>query len=108
MAPPYTSREQIQGLVHQYASAFRVPYHLALAVLETESDYFPFAESEKGAKGLMQLMPLLLKHYGVDDPFDPDQNIKAGIQHMGVLLDTYGGDQERAVAAYFAGEPAVI
>ena len=107
MAPPYTSREQIQGLVHQYASACRVPYHLALAVLETESDYFPFAESEKGAKGLMQLMPLLLKHYGVDDPFDPDQNIKAGIQHMGVLLDTYGGDQERAVAAYFAGEPAV-
>jgi hypothetical protein len=80
---------------------------LALAVLETESDYLPFAESEKGAKGLMQLMPLLLDHYGVDDPFDPDQNIKAGIQHIGVLLDTYGGDQERAVAAYFAGEPAV-
>jgi hypothetical protein len=107
MPAPHIAREQIQGLVRQHASAFGVPYHLALAVLETESNYFPFAESEKGAKGLMQLMPLLLDHYRVEDPFDPDQNIKAGIQHIGVLLNRYDGDQERAVAAYFAGEPAV-
>ena len=99
-------QEQYQGLVSKYAGQFNVPYDLALAVLETESSYRPDAESEKGAKGLFQLMPLIINTYGVTDPFDPDQNVRAGVQHLGVLLSKYE-DPSIAIAAYNAGEPAV-
>jgi len=99
-------QEQYQGLVSKYAGQFNVPYDLALAVLETESSYRPDAESEKGAKGLFQLMPFIINTYGVTDPFDPDQNVRAGVQHLGVLLSKYE-DPSIAIAAYNAGEPAV-
>lgn len=94
-------QEQYQGLVSKYAGQFNVPYDLALAVLETESSYRPDAESEKGAKGLFQLMPLIINTYGVTDPFDPDQNVRAGVQHLGVLLSKYE-DPSIAIAAYNA------
>ena len=100
------SKEQIQKRVRKYSEQFGVPYEFAIAILEAESSYRPDAESPKGAQGLFQLMPLIAKTYGVKDPFDVDQNISAGVQHLGVLLNTYN-DRALAAAAYNAGEPAV-
>jgi hypothetical protein len=100
------SKEQIRELVKQYADQFNVPYDFALAILEAESSYRPGAESPKGAQGLFQLMPNTAKSYGVTDPFDINQNIRAGVQHLGVLLNKYN-DKALAAAAYNAGEPAV-
>ena len=101
------SKEQIRELVKQYADQFGVPYNFALAILETESSYRPNAVSEKGAQGLYQLMPDTAKSYGVTNPFDVNQNIRAGIEHLGVLLNAYNNDYTLAAAAYNAGEPAV-
>ncbi len=100
------SKEQIRELVKQYADQFNVPYDFALAILEAESSYRPDAESPKGAQGLFQLMPNTAKSYGVTDPFDINQNIRAGVQHLGVLLNKYN-DKALVAAAYNAGEPAV-
>ena len=80
---------------------------LVTAVILVESGLDPKAESPKGAKGLMQLMPLIASHYGVENPFDPDQNLAAGISHLKVLLERYEGDLEIALAAYNAGDVAV-
>ncbi|TAK17554.1 MAG: lytic transglycosylase domain-containing protein, partial [Acidobacteria bacterium] len=71
------------------------------------SNYQPNAVSPKGAMGLMQLMPALAKYYAVEDPFDPEQNLTAGLQHLKTLLDRFGKDTATALAAYNAGEPAV-
>ena len=100
-------KETIRGLVRRYASEFGVPYPFALAILESESSYDPQALSPRGAQGLMQLMPQTSKTYNVTDPFDPDQNVRAGIQHLSILLNRYQGDQRLAAAAYNAGEGAV-
>lgn len=104
---PADPRQYYQGLVSKYADRFKVPTDLALAVLETESSFRPDAVSPKGAKGLFQLMPLLIREYEVTDPFDPEENIRAGVQHLGVLLRKYDEDDRLAVAAYNAGESAV-
>lgn len=107
MSRPPLSRQQIQELVRQYADQFQVPYPLAISVLEQESDYFPLAESEAGAKGLMQLMPLLIKEYEVKNPFDEEESVRAGVEHLGYLFNIYDGDPRRTLAAYFAGETDV-
>ncbi len=96
------SKEQIRELVKQYADQFGVPYNFALAILETESSYRPNAVSEKGAQGLYQLMPNTAKSYGVTNPFDVNQNIRAGIEHLGRLLNAYNNDYTLAAAAYNA------
>jgi hypothetical protein len=100
------SKQEYRELVSKYSTQFGVPYHLALAILETESGYRARAESKKGAKGLFQIMPVISKRYGVTDPFNPDQNIRAGVEHLGVLLRKYD-DPSLAIAAYNAGEPEV-
>jgi hypothetical protein len=99
-------KQEYRELVSKYSTQFGVPYHLALAILETESGYRPRAESPKGAKGLFQIMPVISKRYGVTDPFNPDQNVRAGVEHLGVLLRKYD-DPSLAIAAYNSGEPAV-
>jgi hypothetical protein len=99
-------RKQIRDLVRQFSTAYNVPYDLALAILEVESNYQVDAVSPKGAKGLMQLMPVITEAYGVQDPFDPVENIRGGIQFFGHLLEKYG-DPQIATAAYHAGETHV-
>ena len=81
---------------------------LVHAVINAESGYNPKAVSRVGAQGLMQLMPGTAKRYAVKDAFDPDQNIRGGTRYLRDLLDLFDNDVELAVAAYNAGENAVI
>ena len=78
------------------------------AVISVESRYNHKAVSRAGAEGLMQLMPLTAKRYGVTDSFDPEQNINGGARYLFDLLKLFKGDMSLAVAAYNAGENAVI
>ncbi len=84
-----------------------VPPGLVDAVIQAESSYNPKAVSPRGAKGLMQLMPETAEVFGVEDPFSPKENIDAGVGLLKNLLDKYGGDYKKALAAYNAGEGAV-
>ena len=80
---------------------------LVIAVVSVESGFRPQAVSPKGAQGLMQLMPTTAESLGVEDAFDPEQNLDGGVRHLGQLLALYDGDVERALAAYNAGAGAV-
>jgi soluble lytic murein transglycosylase-like protein len=82
--------------------------NLVMAVVSVESGFHPQAVSPKGAQGLMQLMPKTASSLGVADAFDPVQNLDGGTRHLGQLLTLYGGDLARALAAYNAGEGAVL
>lgn len=77
---------------------------LVSAVIKAESDYNPRIVSNKGASGLMQLMPATAKRFGVTDSFDPAENIYAGTRYLRWLLKTFDGNADHAVAAYNAGE----
>jgi hypothetical protein len=87
---------------------FQVSPDLVKAVIAAESEFDQFAVSSKGARGLMQLMPAAARRFGVSDTFDARQNIMAGTQYLRVLLDQFQGDVSLAVAAYNAGENAVL
>lgn len=94
-------------LIDVLAERIGVPVDLAHALITVESNYQPSAVSPKGAMGLMQLMPATAKQYAVTDPFDPEQNLTAGLQHLKNLLERYGNKTSSALAAYNAGETAV-
>lgn len=95
-------------LVDRVSSETSVPSRLLHAVIAVESRYDSRAVSSKGAKGLMQLMPGTAKRFGVNDPFDPEQNVRGGATYLRWLLDVFDGDAQLALAAYNAGENAVI
>jgi soluble lytic murein transglycosylase-like protein len=78
------------------------------AVISAESGYNPFARSRKGAAGLMQLMPEVAKRYGVKNRLDPAQNINGGARYLRDLIRMFNNDLQLAVAAYNAGENAVV
>jgi len=78
------------------------------AVISVESAYNPKAVSKKGAAGLMQLMPGTAKRYGVADPFDPVQNLNGGAKYLRDLLNMFSSDMSLALAAFNAGEGAVV
>jgi soluble lytic murein transglycosylase-like protein len=98
-------RSAIRRLVDQVAERVGLDRRLAHAVVHTESNYQPLAISPRGAVGLMQIMPALVKQYGLEDPFDPTHNLEAGMRHLRRLLQRF--DIRRALAAYNAGEAAV-
>ena len=78
------------------------------AVISAESGYNPLARSRKGAAGLMQLMPETAKRYGVKNRLDPAQNISGGARYLRDLIRMFNNDLQLAVAAYNAGENAVV
>ena len=98
--PPYL---QFEDIIDEAAKKFELDSDLLHAVIQQESRFDPRAESGVGAQGLMQLMPVLQEELGVDDPFDPRQNIMAGAEYLKKLLDRHHGDIELALAAYNAG-----
>jgi soluble lytic murein transglycosylase-like protein len=95
------------GLVEQAARRHGLDPALVLAVVSVESAFRPEAVSPKGAQGLMQLMPRTAASLGVEDAFDPEQNVDAGVRHLEALVRLYGGNLTRALAAYNAGQGAV-
>jgi soluble lytic murein transglycosylase-like protein len=98
---------EISHLVEQTASRLQVDPQLVHAIIQVESEYHPKAVSRKGAMGLMQLVPETAQRFGVDNPFNPKQNIEGGVSYLKQLLDHFGGDLSLSLAAYNAGEGAV-
>jgi soluble lytic murein transglycosylase-like protein len=89
------------------ALAYDVPFSLIKAMIKVESDYNCEAVSRAGAKGLMQLMPVNIKAYGINNPFDPHENIMVGTQHFKSLFEKFNGNLTLALAAYNAGSACV-
>jgi soluble lytic murein transglycosylase-like protein len=103
-----TGNPTYDGLVMKSAAKFGVDPNLVMAVMHQESGFNPRARSYKGASGLMQLMPATARRFGVENIYDPAQNIDAGTRYLRFLLDTFNGDVELALAGYNAGENAVV
>ena len=101
--PKKTIEDMVADAAHKYA----LPRSLVRAVARAESGLDPRATSPKGAKGVMQLMPDTAKELGVEDAFDPAQNIDAGAKLLRQLLEKYQGRVAEALAAYNAGQGAV-
>lgn len=99
--------EQMQSLIDQAASKHGIEPELIRAVIVTESNARPELVSDKGAKGLMQLMDDTAGELGVDDPFQPDQNIEGGSAYLSGLMKRYNNDLTLALAAYNAGPSKV-
>lgn len=103
---PSRRAEPVEELIHRFARRHRLDPHLIASVIEVESDFDPRALSRSGAQGLMQLMPETAAYLGVEDPFDPRQNIAGGTSYLRRMLDQFG-EVPIALAAYNAGPGAV-
>ncbi len=89
------------------AFAFAIDPDFVRAIIHAESAFNPLARSHKGAQGLMQLMPQTASRFGVQDPWDPVQNIQGGVQYLAFLSQRFSGDETLMAAAFNAGEGAV-
>ncbi len=94
-------------LILEHARLNGVRPDLVRAVVQIESAFNPYARSPKGALGLMQLMPATVQQFGVKNPFNPVENVRAGVAYLRQLLDRYSNNEELALAAYNAGPGAV-
>src|ERR1700678_1252354 len=93
--------------VEHYAAHYRVPPELIAALIDVESRWNPHALSNKGAMGLMQLMPDTARRYGALQPFDVEQNIAAGTRYVTALMWEFRGDLRLVAAAYYAGDHGI-
>ena len=99
---------EIMAEIEAVAARHRVPPRLVAAIVAVESEFNPRAVSRRGAQGLMQLMPATAASVDVQDLFDARENIEGGVRHLRVLMDRYHNDLPVVLAAYNAGDRAVI
>ena len=98
--PPH---KRYDRLISSAADEFDVDFYLIKGVIKAESSFDPTAVSPVGASGLMQIMPGTADMLGVQDRFDPQENIYAGVRYLKLLIETLDGDVRLALAAYNAG-----
>jgi soluble lytic murein transglycosylase-like protein len=91
-----------------YAATYHVPVELVDAIIEVESDWNPYALSNKGAAGLMQLMPETAYRFGVRNRFVIPQNIRGGVAYLAWLMRLFHGDLRLVVASYYTGEERIV
>jgi soluble lytic murein transglycosylase-like protein len=108
LAARHDRRTRFDAAIERYATQYGVDPVLVRAVIQVESDFDPLCVSRKGARGLMQLMPETAKRYGVKNVHDPEQNIHGGVHYLADLLKMFPRDLSRVLAAYNAGENAVL
>ena len=101
------ARGRISPLIQNLAQQHEMDPFLVEAVVKAESDYDPMAISRAGAQGLMQIMPMTGMDLGLENPFDPKENLDAGIRHLKKLMAKYSNNLDLALAAYNAGEMSV-
>jgi hypothetical protein len=101
------AKHAYDAIIKEAAALHHVDPRLIRSVMQTESGFDAGAVSQAGAQGLMQLMPDLAQELGVDDPFDPRQNIMAGARYLRQLLTQYDGNVALTLAGYNAGPGAV-
>lgn len=97
-------KSKFNDLIVEASKKFDIDAALVSAVIKAESDFNPREMSNKGARGLMQLMPATATRYGVTDSYDPTANVYGGVRYLRWLLKTFDGNADLAVAAYNAGE----
>jgi hypothetical protein len=107
LAGRHDRRSRFDKLIEASAARWGVDPTLVRAVIQVESDFNPRCVSNKGARGLMQLIPETARRYGVKNIFDPAQNIDGGVHYLADLMGMFHEDLEHALAAYNAGEGAV-
>jgi soluble lytic murein transglycosylase len=101
------SSEKYDDLISDASERYGVAFPLLKAIIKAESDFDPYAVSKKGATGLMQIMPENFELLGLEDPFDPWQNINAGARYFKQMYDRFKGKLALSLAAYNAGPTAV-
>lgn len=107
LSAPALAASSYEGLIRSASNRHNVDANLIRAVIKVESDFDSSARSNKGAMGLMQLMPETARLHNVADLYDPSANIEGGVRHLKLLLGRYQGDLELSLAAYNAGIKAV-
>lgn len=104
---PEQKKADVNAIVKDAGAKHGVDPDFIASVVHAESGYNPKAVSNKGARGLMQLMPQTADQLGVKDSFDPEANVDAGTKYLRALLDQYNGNVPKALAAYNAGAKRV-
>jgi hypothetical protein len=105
---PPPAQVDINTHIDEVAGRYGVEPKLVAAIVDVESQFNPRARSRRGAEGLMQLMPATAADLDVEDPFDPRDNIDGGVRHLKRLMKRFHNDLPLVLAAYNAGEQAVI
>ena len=108
LARQHDRRSKYDPIIERYAAKYRIDPTLVRAVIQVESDFNIACVSSKGARGLMQLMPGTAKRFGVASIHDAEQNIHGGVKFLAYLTRLFPDDLPRVLAAYNAGENAVL
>ncbi len=100
-------RNEYDDIIRHYCQLYGVDQELVKIIIEKESEFNHRAVSRSGAIGLMQLMPATAKNLGVENPYNPKENVMGGVKYLRTLFDMFGGNLELALAAYHAG-PSLV